>query len=81
MTRAEIDEKVKTFLLEELEIDEDKISPDAKLHDDLGIDSLDLVDMVVIVDKYFGFRINAQDMAGIETLSQFCDYIEANVNK
>lgn len=81
MTRAEIDEKVKTFLLEELEIDEDKISPDAKLHDDLGIDSLDLVDMVVIVDKYFGFRINAQDMAGIETLSQFCDYIESNVNK
>lgn len=81
MTRTEIDEKVKTFLIEELEIDEDKITPDAKLHDDLGIDSLDLVDMVVIVDKYFGFRINAQDMVGIETLSQFCDYIEANVNK
>ena len=81
MTRTEIEEKVKTFLVDELEIDEEKIAPEAKLRDDLGIDSLDLVDIVVIVDRYFGFKINAQEMAGVETLSQFCDYIEAHVNK
>lgn len=51
MTRTEIEEEVRNFLIEELEIDEDKILPDAKLKEDMGIDSLDFVDIVVIVDK------------------------------
>ena len=53
MTRTEIEEKVRNFLIEDLEIDEEKITPDAKLKDDMGIDSLDFVDIVVIVDKNF----------------------------
>ena len=40
MTRTEIEEKVRNFLIEDLEIDEEKISDDAKLKDDMGIDSL-----------------------------------------
>ena len=51
MTRTEIEEKVRYFLIEDLEIDEEKIFPDAKLKEDLGIDSLDFVDIVVIVEK------------------------------
>ena len=47
MTRTEIEEKVRNFLIEDLEIDEEKITPDAKLKDDMGIDSLDFVDIVV----------------------------------
>ena len=49
MNRNEIEEKVRNFLIEDLEIDEEKISPDALLKEDLGIDSLDFVDIVVIV--------------------------------
>ena len=49
MTRQEIEEKVKAFLIEDLEIDEEKIADDATLKDDMGIDSLDFVDIVVIV--------------------------------
>ncbi len=79
MKRTEIEEKVRTFLIDDLEIDEDKISPDAKLKDDMGIDSLDFVDIVVIVEKNFGFKIKPEEMAGITTLSQFCDYIERKV--
>ena len=56
MERKEIEEKVKNFLVEELEIDEDKIYPEAKLKEDMGIDSLDFVDIVVIVEKNFGFN-------------------------
>ena len=59
MTRTEIEEKVRNFLIEDLEIDEEKITPDAKLKDDMGIDSLDFVDIVVIVDKNFGFKLSA----------------------
>lgn len=80
MSRQEIEEKVKAFLIEDLEIDEEKIVPEGKLKDDLGIDSLDFVDIVVIVEKKFGFKIKPEEMAGITTLAQFCDYIESKVN-
>lgn len=80
MTRQEIEEKVKAFLIDDLEIDEDKIFDDAKLKDDMGIDSLDFVDIVVIVEKNFGFKIKPEDMVGVTTLSEFCDYIEKKVN-
>ena len=79
MERKEIEEKVKAFLIEDLEIEEENIAPEAKLKDDLGIDSLDFVDIVVIVEKNFGFKINPEEMQGIVTLSQFCDYIESKV--
>jgi len=80
MSRQEIEEKVREFLIEDLEIDEEKIVPEGKLKDDLGIDSLDFVDIVVIVEKKFGFKIKPEEMVGITTLKQFCDYIESKVN-
>ena len=79
MNRTEIEEKVKAFLIDDLEIDEEKIAPEAKLKDDLGIDSLDFVDIVVIVEKNFGFKIKPEEMAGVTPLSKFCDYIESKV--
>ena len=79
MKRQEIEEKVRNFLIEDLEIDEEKIADDAKLKDDMGIDSLDFVDIVVIVEKNFGFKIKPEEMAGVTTLRQFCDYIESKV--
>ncbi len=80
MTREEINQKVKDFLIEDLEIDEDKIADDALLKDDMGIDSLDFVDIVVIVEKNFGFKIKPEEMVNIKTLNQFCDYIESKVS-
>ena len=81
MTHQEVVEKVNDFLIEDLEIDEEKIAPEALLKQDLGIDSLDFVDIVVIVDRNFGFKIKPDEMAGIQTLSQFYDYIESKVAK
>lgn len=80
MTRTEIEEKVKAFLIDDLEIDEEKITNDALLKDDIGIDSLDFVDIVVIVEKNFGFKIKPEEMVDVKTLSQFCDYIESKVS-
>lgn len=81
MDRKEIEEKVREFLIEDLEVEEDVISPDAKLKDDLGIDSLDFVDIVVIVERKFGFKIKPEEMAGVDTLSRFCDYIESKIGQ
>jgi acyl carrier protein len=79
MSRQEIEEKVRAFLIDDLEIDEEKITDDAKLKEDMGIDSLDFVDIVVIVEKNFGFKIKPEEMVGVTTLHQFCDYIESKV--
>lgn len=79
MNRTEIEEKVREFLIEDLEVEESAISPEANLKDDLGIDSLDFVDIVVIVERKFGFKIKPEEMVGVTTLSQFCDYIETKV--
>ena len=76
MNRKEIEEKVKDFLIEDLEIDEENIYPEANLKEDVGIDSLDFVDIVVIVEKNFGFKIKPEEMAGVHTLNDFYDYIE-----
>lgn len=76
MDRTAIEEKVKSFLMEDLEIDEERIYPDARLKEDVGIDSLDFVDIVVIVERNFGFKIKPEEMAGVVTLRDFHDYIE-----
>ena len=75
MKREEIVEIVNNFLIEDFEIEADKISETASLKDDVGIDSLDFVDIVVIVERNFGFKINPEEMAGVATLGQFYDYI------
>ena len=79
MSREEIEEIVKAFLIDDLEIDEENIFPEAKLKEDMGIDSLDYVDIVVIVEKNFGFKIKPQEMTAVKTLSQFYDYIESKL--
>ena len=77
MSREEIEEKVRSFLINDFEIDEDKVFDDARLKEDMEIDSLDIVDIVVIVDRTFGFRIKPEEMRGVTTFHQFCDYIES----
>ena len=79
MERKEIEEKVREFLIEDIEIDEEKIAPEALLKEDLGIDSLDFVDIVVIVEKKFGFKIKPEEMTEVKTLNQFNDYIQSKV--
>lgn len=79
MTGTEIEEKVKAFMIDEMEIDEDKVYADARLKEDMGIDSLDYVDIVVIVDNVFGFKIKPEEMKNVKTLGDFCDYIEKKI--
>lgn len=79
MNRTEIEEKVNAFLVDELEIDAEKLKPEARLKEDLGIDSLDLVDIVVIVDKTFGFKLRPDEMKDVLTLGQFYDHIAEKV--
>ena len=78
MERREIEEKVNDFLVEEMEIAE-KIKPEALLKEDLGLDSLDFVDIVVIVERTFGFKIKPEEMADVKTVGAFYNYIESKL--
>lgn len=80
MTRQEIEKQVKKFIVEDLEIDPEKISPEARLKEDMGIDSLDFVDIIVIVEKEFGFKIVPEELENVRLYGQFCDYIERKIN-
>ena len=70
-----IQEKINAFLVEELEIDEAKIADDARLKEDLGIDSLEVVDVIVLVDQEFGFKMSREDFKDIRTYGDFCQFI------
>lgn len=80
MERKEIEQKVRTLLIEDMEVEEENVFDDAKLKADMGIDSLDLVDIVVIVEKNFGFKIKLEEMKNVVTMHDFCDYIDRKVN-
>lgn len=72
----EVTDKVKRFLVDEFEIEEEKILPEARLKEDLGIDSLDFVDIVVIVEDVFGFKLNSEEVKKLVTFSEFCNHIQ-----
>lgn len=81
MTQAEIIEKINEFLVEEFEVDAAKIVPDANLRDTLELDSLDYVDLVVIIESNFGFKVVAEDFINIHTFQNFYDYINRKVEE
>ena len=72
MTRDEIISTVNDFLIEEIEIDAELLKDDALLKDDLGIDSLDFVDIVVIVERNFGFKIKPEAVRLGNAAYSFC---------
>lgn len=75
MTNEEIIEKIRTTLAEEFEVDIELIQPEALLMQTLELDSLDLVDMVVLVEQNFGFNITGQDFTEIKTFQDFYDLV------
>lgn len=79
MKREEIIEKVNEFLIDEFEIEESTLQLDAHLIDDLGIESLDFVDIVVIIEKEFGFKVKREDITKVRTLSDLYSYIEKHI--
>lgn len=78
MDKQLIIDKVNALLVDEFEIAEEALTPDASLKSDLEIDSLDFVDIVVLIDREFGFKPKAEELKTVKTLQDFYDYIEAH---
>ncbi|MFP4381886.1 MAG: acyl carrier protein [Candidatus Sumerlaeia bacterium] len=79
MNDKEILDRVKKVLAEEFELDEEELNPDAALYDELGLDSLDSVDLVVALEKEFEFKIersvDEERIRAIRKISDICDFI------
>lgn len=73
----EVRQKTIRFLVDEFEIEENKINDNARLKDDLGIDSLDFVDIVVIVENIFGFKLQAEEVRSIATFGELCTLLQS----
>jgi acyl carrier protein len=79
MTIEKINEIVKNFLVEDLEIEEEKIEGSARLKEDLGIDSLEVVDVVVLVEDQFGYKMKPEDFRTLITLDDFGQFIQQHI--
>ena len=81
MTKEEIVEKINEFLIDEFEIEADLITPDAPLQETLDLDSLDYVDLVVVIESNLGFKVKGEDFVDIKTFQDFYDYSYDKMNE
>jgi acyl carrier protein len=72
-------EKVKDIIVEELAVDSEEVTPEASFIDDLGADSLDVVELVMAFEEEFDIEIPDEDAEGIITVQDAVDYIEENL--
>ncbi len=80
MEKNEIIGKINSFLIEEFEVEAEKIVPEANLKETLGLDSLDYIDLVVVIESNFAFKVKPEDFTNITTFQDFCDYVVSRVN-
>ena len=79
MTREEIIKQVNGLLAEEFEIDESEFAPDANLKETLGLDSINLVDLIALVQFTYKITIPVEDLKTIQTFENLYDYIEQHL--
>jgi acyl carrier protein len=73
---AAVDEKVKQIIVEQLQVDEAEVTPSASFQEDLGADSLDVVELVMQFEEAFDMEIPDEDAEKIKTVKDATEYIE-----
>lgn len=79
MEHEEILAKVKEVIVDQLSVEDDDVTADASFFDDLGADSLDIVELVMALEDSFGISIPDEDAESIKTVGDAVDYIAANM--
>ena len=72
-------EKVKAILSEQFDVEEDSITPDTNLSEDLEADALDVVDLLMSIEDEFEIEVPDEEIENIKTVDQLVKYIEANM--
>jgi acyl carrier protein len=76
---ASVEEKVKHIIVEQLGVDEEEVKAEASFVDDLGADSLDVVELVMALEEEFGLEISDEDAEKLSTVQHAMNYIQTNV--
>lgn len=76
---ATTEEKIRGIICDQLQVDEDEVTPGASLRDDLGADSLDMVELTMVVEEDFDIEISNEDADKIKTVQDVYDYIAKRV--
>ena len=71
-------DKVKGIIVEQLGVDEEEVTPDASFVDDLGADSLDEVELLMVFEEEFGLEIQDEDAVKITRVKDAVEYIESH---
>ncbi len=71
-------ETLKNILVEELQLDPDEVTPEAELANDLGINSIELADLVMLCEDKFGIEIEDDDIYNFVTIGDVVSYLEAH---
>ncbi|MBQ3567195.1 MAG: acyl carrier protein [Oscillospiraceae bacterium] len=71
-------EKVKSIIADQLDVEEDKVVADASITEDLGADSLDVVDLIMSIEEEFDIEIPDEAVEDIKTVGDIVKYIENN---
>jgi len=72
-------EKIKELLCDNLGIDENDVTMDANLVDDLNIDSLDVVELIMAIEEEFGIEIPEEDVEKVTTVGSMVDYVASKM--
>lgn len=81
MSREEIIKTTNEFLIEEFEVSESRLKPENNLQESLDLDSLDYVDLVVIIESNFGVKLESKDFASMVTVQDLYDTIYNKLQK
>ncbi|MCF6095812.1 acyl carrier protein [Thermovorax subterraneus] len=76
----EVLEKIKRIIADQLGIDEDEVVPEASFIDDLGADSLDIVELIMAFEEEFDLEIPDEDAEKIKTVQDAVDYIKNRIS-
>lgn len=75
MNKEQIISTINHFLVEDFEVAESAITPQADIKETLDLDSLDYVDLVVSIESNFGFKVKPEDFQKMVTIQDFYDYV------
>lgn len=77
MSTSTVYDRLKGIITEQLGVDEDEITPEARFVDDLNADSLDLVELIMSLEEEFGLEISDEDAEKIVSVNDATTYIES----